>query len=136
MARPLRRLNMLGVGAPGRLCGLASVQGGADRLKAQAVNGAGARKRWQGRFWMWHAAHDRVASMDYSKVISADPAVRSGKPTIRDTRMTVSDVLEYLAGGMSEGEILADFPYLTRDDIRACLAFAAERERRILSAAP
>jgi uncharacterized protein (DUF433 family) len=49
--------------------------------------------------------------------------------------VTVSDVLEYLAGGMSEDEILADFPYLTRDDIRACLAFAAERERRILSAA-
>ncbi len=74
--------------------------------------------------------------MDYSKIIVADPAVRSGKPTIRDTRMTVSDVLEYLAGGMSEGEILADFPYLTRDDIRACLAFAADRERRILTAAP
>ncbi len=74
--------------------------------------------------------------MDYSKIITAGPEVRSGKPTIRDTRMTVSDVLEYLAGGMSESEILSDFPYLTRDDIRACLAFAAERERRILSAAP
>lgn len=72
--------------------------------------------------------------MDYTKMITSDPAVRTGKPCIRDTRMTVTDVLEYLAGGMSEDEILRDFPYLTRDDIRACLAFAAERERRILSA--
>ncbi|MGA1343693.1 MAG: DUF433 domain-containing protein [Hyphomonas sp.] len=78
------------------------------------------------------AARDRVRRRDYSKIITADPAVRSGQPSVRDTRVTVSDVLEYLAGGMSEDEILADFPYLTRDDIRACLAFAAERERRIL----
>jgi uncharacterized protein (DUF433 family) len=73
--------------------------------------------------------------MDYSAIITSDSTVRSGKPCIRDTRVTVSDVLEYLAGGMSEDEILADFPYLTRTDIRASLAFAAERERRILSAA-
>ncbi|MBM2812421.1 MAG: hypothetical protein HW416_3180 [Chloroflexi bacterium] len=59
------------------------------------------------------------------------PSVRSGKPCIRGTRITAYDVLEYLAGGMSEDEILADFPDLTRDDIRACLAFAAARERRI-----
>jgi uncharacterized protein (DUF433 family) len=62
--------------------------------------------------------------------------VRSGKPVIRDTRITVTDVLEYLAGGMSEDDILADFPDLTRVDIRACLAFAAAREKRILSAGP
>ena len=72
--------------------------------------------------------------MDYSKIITSEPGVRSGKPSVRDTRVTVSDVLEYLAGGMTEDEILSDFPYLTREDIRACLAFAAERERRILSA--
>ncbi len=72
--------------------------------------------------------------MDYSTIITTRPGVRSGKPCIRDTRMTVTDVLEYLAGGMSEDEILADFPYITRDDIRACLAFAADRERRILTA--
>jgi uncharacterized protein (DUF433 family) len=65
--------------------------------------------------------------------ITSDPRVRSGKPCIKGTRMTVSDVLEYLAGGMSEDEILGDFPYITREDIRACLAFAAERERRILT---
>ena len=72
--------------------------------------------------------------MDYSKIITSDPAVRSGKPSIRDTRVTVSDVFEYLAGGMTEDEIVSDFPYLTREDVRACLAFAAERERRILTA--
>ena len=61
--------------------------------------------------------------------ITVDPAVCTGKPCIRGMRMTVGDVLEYLAGGMSEDEILYDFPYLTKEDIRACLAFAAARER-------
>jgi len=65
--------------------------------------------------------------------IDIDPAVRFGKPCVRGTRISVGDVLEYLAGGMSEDEILADFPQLTRDDIRACLAYAAERERRTMS---
>jgi uncharacterized protein (DUF433 family) len=62
--------------------------------------------------------------MDYSAIITTNPAVRGGKPCIRDTRVTVSDVLEYLAAGMTEDEILRDFPYLTREDIRASLAFA------------
>ena len=57
--------------------------------------------------------------------------MRNGKPCIRGTRITVYDVLEYLVGGMSENQILADFPDLARDDIRACLAFAAARERRL-----
>ena len=70
--------------------------------------------------------------MGYTQIITSNPAVRSGKPCIRDTRMTVTDVLEYLAGGMSEDKILADFPYITRNDIRACLAFAAEREKRLM----
>jgi uncharacterized protein (DUF433 family) len=69
--------------------------------------------------------------MNWRERISINPAVRSGKPCIKGTRVTVYDVLEYLAGGMSEDEILADFPDLTRDDIRACLAFAAARERRV-----
>jgi uncharacterized protein (DUF433 family) len=69
--------------------------------------------------------------MDYTKIITVEPGKRSGKPCIRGMRITVSDVLEYLAGGMSEDEILHDFPYLTRDDIRACLAFAADREKRL-----
>jgi uncharacterized protein (DUF433 family) len=71
--------------------------------------------------------------MSASSHIASDLAVRTGKPCVKGTRITVTDVLEYLAGGMSEDEILADFPELTRDDIRACLAFAAEREKRIMS---
>jgi uncharacterized protein (DUF433 family) len=64
--------------------------------------------------------------------ISVDPAVRFGKPCVRGTRITVGDILGYLAGGMSEDDVLSDFPQLTRDDIRACFAYAAERERRTL----
>lgn len=67
--------------------------------------------------------------------ITIDPARRSGKPCIRGTRITVYDVLDYLASGMDEADILADFPELERDDLRACLAFAAARERRLLGAA-
>ena len=62
--------------------------------------------------------------------IVVDPAIRFGKPCVRGTRISVGDVLDYLAGGMSEAEILVDFPQLTSDDVRACLAYAAERERR------
>jgi uncharacterized protein (DUF433 family) len=69
--------------------------------------------------------------MAWQERISVNPAVRSGKPCIRGTRLTVYDVLEYLAGGMTEDEILTDFPDLTRDDIRATLGFAAARERRV-----
>jgi len=76
----------------------------------------------------WFCYHSR---MDYSKIITIEPGKRSGKPTIRGTRMTVTDVLEYLAGGMSEEEILAEFPDLTTEDIKACLAFAADRERKL-----
>ena len=68
--------------------------------------------------------------MDYSKIITIDPGKRSGKACIRDLRITVYDVLDYLAAGMSQQEILADFPDLTENDIRACLAFAADTERR------
>ena len=75
-----------------------------------------------------------IRIMNWQERISVDAEVRSGKPCIRGTRITVYDVLEYLAGGMSEDEILADFPDLTRDDIRACLAFAAARERRLSNA--
>ncbi len=64
--------------------------------------------------------------------ISIDPAVRFGKPCVRGTRITVGDVLGYLAGGMSEDQLLKEFPQLTREDIRGCLAYAAERERRTL----
>ncbi|MDA0841943.1 MAG: DUF433 domain-containing protein [Planctomycetota bacterium] len=71
--------------------------------------------------------------MDYSHIITIEAAKRGGKPCIRGLRITVYDVLEYLASGMSEEEILRDFPDLTKDDIRACLAFAADRERRFVT---
>jgi uncharacterized protein (DUF433 family) len=69
--------------------------------------------------------------VDYTQIITIQPGKRSGKPCIRGLRITVSDVLDYLAGGMTEQEILSDFPDLTESDIRACLAFAADRERKL-----
>ena len=72
----------------------------------------------------------------FSEIITIEPGKRGGKPCIRGLRITVYDVLEYLASGMSENEILADFPDLRREDIRACLAFAADRERRLVSLPP
>ena len=71
--------------------------------------------------------------MDYRDRITIDPGKRGGKPCIRALRITVYDVLDYLAGGMSEDDILGDFPDLEREDIRAALAFAADRERRLIS---
>ena len=70
--------------------------------------------------------------MDYTTLITIEPGKRGGKPCIRGLRITVYDVLEYLAAGMSEDEIVRDFPELTREDIRASLAFAADRERRLV----
>jgi uncharacterized protein (DUF433 family) len=64
--------------------------------------------------------------------ITMDPNVRFGKPCVRGTRMAVGDVLGYLAGGMSDDQIVREFPQLTREDILACLAYAAERERRTI----
>jgi uncharacterized protein (DUF433 family) len=69
--------------------------------------------------------------VEWQQRITVDSNVRSGKPCIKGTRITVYDILEYLAGGMSEDDILRDFPDLARDDIRASLAFAAARERRL-----
>lgn len=66
---------------------------------------------------------------DYKGIITIEPGKRSGQPCIRGMRITVYDILSYLAAGMSEKEILQDFPELTREDIRASLAFAAEREK-------
>ena len=72
--------------------------------------------------------------MDYRERITIEPGKRSGKPCIRGLRITVFDVLDYLASGMTEAQILQDLPELTVDDIRACLAFAADRERKLASA--
>jgi uncharacterized protein (DUF433 family) len=69
--------------------------------------------------------------MNYAGIITIEPGKRGGKPCVRGLRITVYDVLENLASGMTHEEILHDFPYLTEEDIRACLAFAADRERKL-----
>ena len=71
--------------------------------------------------------------MNLLERISIEPEVRFGKPCIRGTRIGVGDILEYLGGGMSEGQLLKQFPQLALEDIRACLVYAAERERRTLT---
>jgi uncharacterized protein (DUF433 family) len=71
--------------------------------------------------------------MDYHNLITVESGKRGGQPCIRGLRITVYDVLDYLASGMTIEEILRDFPDLTEEDIRACLAFAADRERKLLS---
>ncbi len=71
--------------------------------------------------------------MQYQNIITIEPGKRGGKPCIRGIRITVYDVLEYLASGMTQQEILKDFPYLTKEDILACLSFAANRERQTLA---
>ena len=72
--------------------------------------------------------------IDYRNYITFNIEMRSGKPCIRGMRITVYDVLEYMASGMTHEEILIDFPYLTKEDLLACLAYAADRSKRILVA--
>ena len=74
--------------------------------------------------------------MDYRQLITIEPGKRAGKPCIRGLRITVYEVLDYLASGMTADQVLADFPDLTHEDIRACLAFAADRERRLVFIPP
>ena len=74
-----------------------------------------------------------MPAVKYEDRITIEPGKRGGKPCIRGMRITVYDVLDHLASGMSEKEILADFPELTKEDIQACLAFAADRERKLVS---
>ncbi len=70
--------------------------------------------------------------MDYKSIITYEPDKRSGKPCIRGQRITVYDVLEYMSSGMTNDEILSDFPYLTKEDLMACLAYAADREKHAM----
>ncbi len=70
--------------------------------------------------------------MSYQDIITIDPGKRGGKPCIRGMRITVYDVLECLASGVSQEELLQDFPYLTKEDILACLSYAADREKRLM----
>ena len=78
--------------------------------------------------YLHHPSHDH-----HPAIITIEPGKRSGKPCVRGLRMTVTDVLEYLASGMTSREILDEFPDLTDEDISACLAFAADRERKLAS---
>jgi uncharacterized protein (DUF433 family) len=73
--------------------------------------------------------------MDYHSIITIEPGKRGGRPSVRGMRIAVADVLGWLAAGMSHAEILGDYPELTEEDIRACLAYAADRERRLVIAA-
>ena len=72
--------------------------------------------------------------MDYKERITIEPGKRGGRPCIRGLRITVYEILDYLAAGMTEGQILSDFPDLEAEDIRAVLAFAADRERKLFNA--
>ena len=76
----------------------------------------------------------KLSSMDYQQIISIEPGKRGGRPCIRHMRIAVADVLGWLAAGQTHQQILDDFPELTEDDIRACLAYAADRERRLITA--
>ncbi len=71
--------------------------------------------------------------MDYRQRITIEPGKRGGKPCIRAMRISVYDVLAWLASGMSEEQVIEDYPELSKDDIRACLAFAADREHQLTS---
>jgi uncharacterized protein (DUF433 family) len=71
--------------------------------------------------------------MNYQRIITIEPGKRGGRPTVRKMRIAVADVLGWLAAGMTHEEILSDYPELTEEDIRACLAYAADRERRLVT---
>ena len=74
--------------------------------------------------------------MNYQQIITLEPGKRGGQPCIRGMRITVYDVLEYLASGMTQEAVLKEFPYLTEEDILACLAYAADREKHLLVTTP
>ncbi len=103
---------------------------GTRRARPERTSGASTSELTFGR----RAAYS--LAMDWRSRITFDPGKRGGKPCIRGLRITVTDILEYLASGMTEDEILRDFPDLTREDIRASLAFAADRERKFVSIPP
>jgi uncharacterized protein (DUF433 family) len=88
--------------------------------------------------WRWRedSPGEVMPPVDYRDYITIEPGKRGGKPCIRGLRITVYDVLSYLASGMSTDEVLADFPDLTREDILACLAYAADREQQTLIVTP
>jgi uncharacterized protein (DUF433 family) len=80
--------------------------------------------------WAWNDV--KLPAMSYQDIISIEPGKRGGRPCIRNMRITVADVLGWLAAGQNHEQIIEDFPELTEDDIRACPAYAADRERRVI----
>jgi uncharacterized protein (DUF433 family) len=88
---------------------------------------------WRGRAFL-DVTSTHSGGMDYREIITVEAGKRGGKPCLRGLRVTVYDVLDYLAAGMSHGQMLEEFPYLKEEDIRACLAYAADRERRLVVA--
>lgn len=112
-------------------CGGYTSRSGGARTEA-IVSQRGTRRPGQTRRGVVHARDGGYTGrMKLEERITITPGVRSGKPCVRGTRITVYDVLEYLAGGMSDRDIVRDFPSLGLEDIRACLSFAAARERRL-----
>src|SRR6185437_11457534 len=101
-----------------------------------ATSSAGASERVvqcaRPRMWDPDGRRECPMSAPYHDIIALEAGKRSGQPTIRGMRITVADVLSYLAAGMTHQEILDDFPYLTKEDILACLSYAADRERRVV----
>ena len=85
------------------------------------------------RLLTFRIVHPNLNHMNYRDYITIDPNKRGGKPCVRGLRITVYEVLEYLASEMTEAQILEDFPDLTREDLKACIAFAADRERRLVT---
>ena len=104
---------------------------GVRRLNSGSLGGSAQPLQYIPLFF-WGGSRT-VGAMDYRERITIEPDKRGGKPCIRGMRITVYDVLGYLASGMSEAEILEDFPYLEPEDIRASLAFAADFERRLMA---
>src|SRR5206468_2843020 len=114
-----------------------SEEDGLDRVRTtcgrgRVVNSSVSVASRFGNYLPQAAARFTILSMNYQNIITIEPGKRGGKPCIRGMRITVYDVLEYLASGMSQQEVLEDFPYLTEEDIRACLAYAADREKRLM----
>jgi uncharacterized protein (DUF433 family) len=132
------------VGACGS--GVCGVSGLRPMVRIQALQQGGTRRKGPRNGWLrkstdpgrsvlvfpmhWLITRSRF-NMDYRDIITVEPGKRGGKPCIRGMRITVYDVLDYLASGMTSEEILEDFPYLTKEDLQACLQYAAERERYV-----
>jgi uncharacterized protein (DUF433 family) len=110
-------------------CSVDGIGSGVWGLRNQVQQLEGAQQTGRGEVAPTEKRHD----LNVLDRITIEPGKRAGKPCIRGMRITVYDILEYLASGMTQEQILGDFPELTADDIRACLAFAAERERRLVS---